>query len=69
MINKEAGNLHIHFTAGLWTNGSNILYFEKKDNVKTYVADGFPFMEINMIYSPKWRLQFEIFKRKGKQLN
>ena len=54
MMNKAAVNLQIHFIAGLWTNGSNILSFEKKDSIKTCVADGFPFMDINMIYSHKW---------------
>ena len=67
-MNKAAGNQYLQFTVEIWTSDSNIFLSEKKDNVKICAADGFPFLDMNMSWSPKGDLKFGIFRKKGQQL-
>ena len=49
IVNKSAGNQHLQFTTEICKNGSTIPPYAKKDNVQTCAADGFPFLDMNMI--------------------
>ena len=68
MVNNAAGTQHLQITAGIWTNNVNPPHSDKKGNVQISTSDGFPFLYMNMIWSPDQELQFGIFRGKGQQL-
>ena len=48
-----AGNQQLKLTYEILTNGSNIPTSKRKENVKTCADKGFPFLDMNMSWSPE----------------
>ena len=67
-MNKAAVNQHLQFTSNIWANNLILPPFEKKENFQICAFGRFPFLYMNMIWSPKRDLKFGIFRKKVQQL-
>ena len=67
-MDKAAGNQHLHFTAEVWTNNTNLPTSEKKDKVQTAAKNEFPFLFMKMSWYPKGDLEFGVFRKQVHQL-
>ena len=67
-MNVAVGNQHLKFTAEIWTDGENPPTPEKEDRVQIVAKDEFPFLNMNISWSPEWGLQFGVFRNKGQKL-
>ena len=53
ILKKAVGKQQLQFTVEIWINRSNIPPYEKKENVQTCEADGSPFLEMKIKWSPE----------------
>ena len=67
MVNKAVGNQHLQFTVETWTNNKILPSYEKMNMAQISTADEFPFLYMNIIWSPTGYTGFRIFGGKGQK--
>ena len=67
-VNKAAGNKHLQFTAKIRKKEDNYPTPAKEEWVQIVTNNKFPFLDMNMSWSPERGLQFEVFRKKGQEL-
>ena len=67
-MNTAIGNQRLQLTAEIWTKESNSPTPAKEDRVQIVTNDEFPFLDMKMSWSPEEDMQFEVFRKKERQL-
>ena len=67
-VDKAAGNQHLQFTAEIWKPDENPPPQAKKERVQIATKDKFPFLDMEMRWTPEGELNFSVFRKAGQQL-
>ena len=53
ILDKEAGNQKLQFTAEIWTKYTNLTPYQKKYRFQTVANEKYPFIYMKIIWSPE----------------
>ena len=67
-MNKTAVNQHLQFTVEIWTKEENSLTPTKEEIFQIVPNNKFPFLDMEISWSPEGDLQFGVFRKNGQQL-
>ena len=67
-VDKAAGNQHLQITAEIWKPDENPPPQAKEDRFQVVTKDEFPFLYMEMRWTPEGELLFSVFRKAGQQL-
>ena len=66
-MDKAAGNQHLQFTAEIWKSDENSPSQAEEYRVQIVMKDEFPFLDMNMKWTPERKQNFSVFRKFGQQ--